>query len=124
MISLEEFKADHSRDEVYLKVSETIFFNPEKGDILYDTDKILSLTDTDARLFGTFLKSPDFFLSNKDMECAFGREGKSSNDSWRAQKISCLRDSLTSIPEITIENKRGRGYWLKVHGGGIDKSPK
>lgn len=102
-----------SHENTYIKMSEDVFFNPLKGEILYDNGGVLHLTELYSQLLLCFMESPGYFLSNEEMENRM-RGGKTlKGGNWRAQTIRRLREILAPIPEITIENEHGKGYQLQ-----------
>jgi len=110
----------HSKSEQQLvtltKVSDSLFWDTEKRTLIY-YENALQIPELSAKLFECFLNSPDHYLSNETMEKTL--RGKVLNaKSWRAQSIKRLRENLSSIPELSVEVIRGKGYQLIIKNEG------
>ncbi|MDH6534695.1 hypothetical protein D0T51_10255 [Parabacteroides sp. 52] len=99
-------------EDVLLKITDAIYYHPQKAEIHYYQEMILTLSGQAALLFQAFIESSDAFLSYEEIDTLLGWESEDKIRRRRAQAINRLKEMLKPIPEIRIENQNRKGYQL------------
>ncbi|GEM_PF-3639274 len=100
--------------DILLKISDAIYFHPQKAEIHYNRKNIITLSGQLALLFQAFIEAPGNFISYEQIDNILGWEKMDKTTNRRGQVINRLKDTLKSIPEMAIENYNKKGYRLVI----------
>lgn len=95
-----------------LGIADHLFFDEANGILIYK-EKQIELVQYRLRLFVCLLAHTGEYLSSDQLREAVW-EGRLAGKDALAQTVKRLRDDLASVPVLSIENVRGKGYILKI----------
>lgn len=97
---------------VYL--SSLLCWKVKERRLLRDGEEIC-LTPQFRTMFAAFINSPEYFVSHDQLYKALWGESDCCNKKDRLdQAMKRFRQTLAVVPDLEIENSRGKGYLLKV----------
>lgn len=105
-----------TENDVLLKVTDTIYYNPKRAELHCNQKNIISLSGQIAVLFQAFIEAPDYFLSNEQISTSLGWEKIEDTKTRRGQVINRLKEALKPISEIRVINQNRKGYLLAIEG--------
>jgi len=95
------------------KISDSLYFDEEKGYLFYKNSTI-ALKDIQLRLFTFLLNSPEYFRTYEDIKISIWNNIDTPQNTVN-KTILRLRESLSTIPIIKLENIRGKGCELTIN---------
>jgi len=95
------------------KLSDSLFFDEDKGYLIYENNTI-ALKDLQLRLFILLLNSPEHFRTYEEMKTSIWNNIDIPQNTVN-KTIMRLREKLSAIPIIKLENIRGIGCELSIN---------
>lgn len=86
----------------------------KKKSCLHYKNQLIKLTPSQTQLVGLFLEKPDYFLTKEEIINELW-QGLDNPNNRLSQTIKRLREVLSSVKEIEIENVRGIGFRITMH---------
>jgi len=95
------------------KICDSLYFDEDKGYLFYKNSTI-ALKDIQLRLFTLLLNSPEHFRTYEDIKISIWNNIDTPQNTVN-KTILRLRESLSTIPIIKLENIRGKGCELTIN---------